>query len=513
MVAAVRGYRTIFVMPDKMSQEKISALRSLGRQGGHLPHGGRARRPAQLLLRVPPAVGGDPQRHPTPTSITTPPTPRRTTSPPAPEIWEQTNGEFDVFVSGMGTGGTLSGTGKYLKEKNPAIQIVGVDPVGSVYYDFVKHGQVTRAFSLQGRGIGEDFFPTTMNLKILDDCVRVDDRECFMMTRDLVRLEGIYCGGSCGAAVAGAIKWAKARNKKERILVLLPDSAGRYLTKIFNDDWMRENGFLDEDSVGGTVAHILRRKPGRVLTASKTTTVREAIQLLKEHNISQLPVLDEHQRHCGIVSELELTLGEPLSDLNTTTASIPDLPRLVRRRRDDLIDYLASQQSWLSRHLRAGGRRRAPASKGYEYSRTTNPTRTRSRRTSRRSRAAVGPRFSSGLAATNALLDRSSGRPRRRGQRPVRRHVPHLQARLRALRHPLHVRRHHRARAVERAIEPATRTSTSRRRRTRCCDLRHRGDRGDRASAPRRCSSSTTRSRRRTCSSRSNSAPTSCSIR
>ena len=144
------------------------------------------------------------------TSTTTPPTPRRTTSRAGPEIWKQTGGDFDVFCAGMGTGGTLSGTRQVpARRRSPSIQIVGVDPVGSLYYDFVKQGRITKPFSYKVEGIGEDFFPTTMNLKILDDIVRVDDKECFLMTRDLTRLEGLFVGGSGGAAVAGAVKYAR----------------------------------------------------------------------------------------------------------------------------------------------------------------------------------------------------------------------------------------------------------------------------------------------------------------
>src|SRR5690606_14816355 len=151
----------------------------------------------------------------------------------------------DVFVAGLGTGGTITGTGRYLKEKNPKIKLVGVDPVGSLYYDYVKTGQVTTPFTYKVEGIGEDFFPSTIDLKILDEVIRVNDKECFHMTRELVRQEGIYVGGSAGAAVIGAIKYAQMTGKKENILVLLPDSAQKYLSKIFNDDWMRENGFLE----------------------------------------------------------------------------------------------------------------------------------------------------------------------------------------------------------------------------------------------------------------------------
>src|SRR5687768_10019349 len=132
----------------------------------------------------------------------------------------------------MGTGGTITGAGGFLKEKNPNIKIVGIDPVGSLYYDFVKSGRITKPFSYKVEGIGEDFFPSTMNLDLLDDIVRVDDKECFTMTRDLVRLEGLTVGGSGGAAVAGAIKYAQQTGKKENILVCLADTSAKYLSKI-----------------------------------------------------------------------------------------------------------------------------------------------------------------------------------------------------------------------------------------------------------------------------------------
>jgi cystathionine beta-synthase len=145
-----------------------------------------------------------------------------------------------------------------------------------------------------------------MNLDIVDEVVQVDDRECFLMTRELVRREGIFCGGSCGAAVMGAIKYARALKQPKRILVLLPDNAQKYLSKVFNDEWMRSNGFLDEAEDEGTVAHILKRKPHKLITVSVETTVREAVATLKQHQISQLPVLDANSRHCGIVAEIDL---------------------------------------------------------------------------------------------------------------------------------------------------------------------------------------------------------------
>jgi cystathionine beta-synthase len=375
MVAAIRGYKCIFVMPDKMAREKIDTLRAYGAKVVVCPTAVEPSDPrsyysvSRRIVEETPGAFYSNQYH-------NPANPEAHYVSTAPEIWEQTGGEFDVFVSGMGTGGTLSGCGRYFKERNPNIKIVGVDPIGSLYYEYVKTGRLTKPFSYYVEGIGEDFLPSTMNLNILDEIVQVDDRECFVMTRELVRREGIFAGGSCGAAVVGAVKYARSLKQPKKILVLLPDGAQKYLSKIFNDEWMRSNGFFDEDSVGGTVAHILRRKPGRVITATANTTVREAITILKEHGISQLPILDEHQRHCGIVSELDLLnylvqnegrLGEPLSDLiNSDYATVSPHTRIQLLRsifneakvvlvtegdrllgllsKIDLIDYLASQQ-------------------------------------------------------------------------------------------------------------------------------------------------------------------------
>src|SRR3954469_14989864 len=322
LIAAIKGYKCVFVMPDKMSQEKLLSLRAFG---------------ARVVV-CPTAVEPDDPRsyyqvsrriaEETPNSFYAnqyhnPANPEGHYLNTGPEIWEQTQGDCDVFVAGMGTGGTISGVGKYLKEKRKDTAIVGVDPVGSLYYDFVKSGRITKPFTYKVEGIGEDFFPTTMNLKIIDEIIRVDDKECFLMTRDLVRLEGLYVGGSGGAAVAGAIKYAKMTNKKQNIMVLLPDSAQKYLSKIFNDDWMRENGFLEEQPGLGTVRDLLQGKAGNIVSASASDKVRDVVSTLKSLGISQLPVI-EGGKLKGIVAEVDLlrhlvsgagTLDSPISGL------------------------------------------------------------------------------------------------------------------------------------------------------------------------------------------------------
>lgn len=305
MIAAVRGYQCVFVMPDKMSTEKIASLRAFGARVVVCPTAVEPEDPRSyysVAKRL---------KEETPNSFYTnqyhnPDNPAGHYRFTGPEIWEQTGGDFDALVAGLGTGGTISGTGKYLKEHMPELKLVGVDPVGSLYYDFVKTGRVTKPFTYQVEGIGEDFFPTTIDLDILDDIVRVDDRECFLTTRDLVRKEGLYCGGSCGAAVAGALKYARGLPAGKRVLVLLADSAAKYLSKIFNDDWMRENGFLTEEEGLGVVADLLKEKTSQdVIMAGSEDRVRDVIARMKAHGISQLPVIDG-SKLTGAVNEVDL---------------------------------------------------------------------------------------------------------------------------------------------------------------------------------------------------------------
>ncbi len=305
LLAAVRGYKCVFVMPDKMSQEKVATLRAFGARVVMCPTAVDADDP-RSYYKVSRRIADETPNSFYANQYHNPANPEAHYLWTGPEIWKQTDGDFDVFVAGMGTGGTVSGTGRYLKEKKPAIQIVGVDPVGSLYYDFVKTGRVTKPFAYKVEGIGEDFFPTTMNLKILDDIVRVDDKECFSMTRDMTREEGLFVGGSGGAAVAGAIKWARTRKGPLKILVFLCDAGQKYVSKIFNDDWMRENGFLEEEPGLGVVADILRmRGKQRIVTTTPSARVRDVIATLKELGISQLPVV-EKGRLAGVVGEVDL---------------------------------------------------------------------------------------------------------------------------------------------------------------------------------------------------------------
>lgn len=244
LTAAVKGYKTIFVMPDKMSQEKVSLLRAYGSKVIITPTAVAPEDPSsyykvsdKLAVR---SGAYKPDQYNNPAN---PEAHYRTTGP---EIWRQTKGKITHLVAGLGTGGTISGIAKYLKGKNQNIKIIGADPVGSIFYEYFKTGKIPKFLkTYKTEGVGEDFLPKTIDFSLIDEVVRVSDKDSFMTARSLARKEGILVGGSSGLALFAARRIAK-RIKQGLIVVILPDSGRNYLSKIFNDEWMISCGFISK---------------------------------------------------------------------------------------------------------------------------------------------------------------------------------------------------------------------------------------------------------------------------
>jgi cystathionine beta-synthase len=301
LAAIARGYSCVFTTTDKQSPEKIAVLRALGAKVIVCPTAVAPDDPRsyysvarRLATEIPNSVYVNQYDNPA-----NAPAHERTTGP---EIWDQTEGRVTHFVAGAGTGGTISGVARFLKSKNPDVKIIGVDPYGSVYWKYFHTGEFDEAeiYPYITEGVGEDILAGNMDFDIVDDYVRVTDRESMLMTRRLCAEEGMFVGGSCGMAVAGALQWLEDHGDElsadDVVVVLLPDGGFRYLGKIYNDTWMRENGFLAEvDTL--TAARLTGERPRRdperrLISVTADTTLSDAIEVMSEHDISQVPVTE-----------------------------------------------------------------------------------------------------------------------------------------------------------------------------------------------------------------------------
>jgi cystathionine beta-synthase len=305
IAAALKGYRCIFVMPDKMSQEKIATLRAYGAEVVITPTAVDHDSPesyysvsSRLAEEIP--GGFKPDQY---SNMANPETHYTQTGP---EIWRQTDGEIDALLISVGTGGTISGIGRYFKERKPEVLIVGVDPEGSVY-TAAGESDLHPYFV---EGIGKDTWPATMDPDVVDEWVRVSDRDSFLMARRLAREEGLLVGGSAGTTVWAALQVAGRLGPEARVLAMLPDSGRSYLSKFVDDNWMLEHGFLERSAPAPTVAELLHSKRDEgadmpaFVTISAHQKVGEAINVMQRYSISQLPVVRD-----GVVGSLADVIG------------------------------------------------------------------------------------------------------------------------------------------------------------------------------------------------------------
>jgi cystathionine beta-synthase len=300
-IAAVKGYRCILVVPDKVAQEKINLLKAYGAEVVIVPTSVTAASP-ESYYSVANKLTNDIPGAFQPNQFANPNNPDAHVFSTGPEIWEATAGKLTHFVAGVGTGGTICGIGKFLKEKNPKIKIVGVDPEGSIY-----SGDMPGAYKVEG--IGEDFIPRNVNLKLIDDIIRVSDKDSFVMARRLAREEGILVGGSSGTAMHAALQVAQALGDKDVMVVLLPDGGRGYLSKMFSDEWMRANGFMPSSDTSFYVSDLLDRKAKRskiptMVTVKPADPVQRGIELMQEYQIDQLPVVAEGGQNVGSLNDV-----------------------------------------------------------------------------------------------------------------------------------------------------------------------------------------------------------------
>ncbi len=301
LAAIARGYRCVFTTTDKQSPEKIAILRAFGAEVIVCPTAVAPDDPRsyysvarRLAKEIPNSVYLNQYDNPANTEAHV-----RTTGP---EIWEQTEGRVTHFIAGAGTGGTISGTAAYLKERNPDIKVIGVDPYGSVYWKYFHTGEFDRneIYPYVTEGVGEDILAGNMNFEIVDDYVRVTDKEAMLMTRRLCREEAMFLGGSCGMAMAGALQWMEAHREElsedDVVVIIMPDGGYRSLGKVYNDVWMQEHGFLEGEEALTAEALVHQRPPraadGRLVAVTADTTLADAIDALREHDISQVPVME-----------------------------------------------------------------------------------------------------------------------------------------------------------------------------------------------------------------------------
>ena len=290
MVAAVRGYRAVFCMPDKVSIEKVNLLKAFGAEVVLTPTAVEPDSP-ESYYSVAKAIERERSGAVLMNQYHNPANPEAHYRTTGPELWEQTAGKITHFVAGMGTGGTISGTSRYLKEKNPRVQVIGADPVGSILRVYHETGEMSEARPYKIEGVGEDFIPSATDFSVIDRVLSCGDREGLNMTRRLARHEAIFTGGSGGMAMWVALQVARTLGPEDLLVVLLPDTGERYLSKVHNDAWMRDNHLIDPSAANAGELVGFKARPGPALLSVEVgQPLKRALALIERHDVTQIPV-------------------------------------------------------------------------------------------------------------------------------------------------------------------------------------------------------------------------------
>src|SRR5256714_156585 len=388
LVAGAKGYHVLLIIPDKMSQEKISHVKALGAEvritrsdvtRGHPEYYQDVA--ARLAQEIPGAFYVNQFGNPA-----NPLAHERTTGP---EIWEQMRQEVDAIVVGVGSGGTLTGLGRFFNRVKPrrGIEMILADPTGSILYEYVKMGKLVESGSWAVEGIGEDFIPEIADMSLVTDAFEIDDADSFATARELLRKEGIFGGSSTGTLVAGALRYCRQQTKPKRVVSLVPDTGNKYLSKMYNDFWMAEQGFIHRPPHGDLSDLISHRyEAGEVITIGPEDSLLTAFRRMRDSDVSQLPVVDKNGRAIGIIDESDL-----LVKVHRDSSHFNDPVKTVMTPIYATSTYV---QESPGKH------------KGYDYARSINPTRLAYEKCIADLESGTrGFAFASGLAAMSTALD------------------------------------------------------------------------------------------------------------
>lgn len=324
LAAAVKGYSCIFVMTDKVSFEKVRYLKALGADVIICPVAAKPGAPDHYVTTAQRIAAETPNSY-YPDQYSHPANPEAHYRTTGPELWRQTDGKITHFVSGIGTAGTIIGTARYLKEKNPAIRIIGCDPIGSIYKTYKETGQIPEPTPYLVEGIGQATIPGNFRPELVDEVINISDRDSFEMSRQLSRVEGIFCGGSTGTNFAGALRVAKDLDESAVVVFIVCDTGEHYLTKHHSDEWMKEKRLLEPQRITAGLVCETKSKdsPACLITATPDETVSDALAKMNEHELSQLPVLDQG-RSVGSLRESRI-LTRLLDNRELLSAPVRDL--------------------------------------------------------------------------------------------------------------------------------------------------------------------------------------------